>query len=266
MKRLTVLALALAVLAGWGATQAFGVAQLYLAPSSMTVNAKTAFTETLNIRNNSNCITAWQAAFYYDTTLITFTGSSEGTFLKQNGSTFFQGFARYSGGPGTGRKSGLIMGGCTMIGSGYASQATGTLALLTFKSDSTPGTHRDTIFFDTLTTDDNTFLLDTTGFEIPGIRTNTLNSVVIVVGPSGVEGMGGCRQKAVDSIKSTPNPFTSFTTVPGHSSDYFTLYDVSGRKVGTYLGNRIGESLAPGVYFLKSEGKDCQPLRVIKLR
>ena len=63
-----------------------------------------------------------------------------------------------------------------------------------------------------------------------------------------------------------PNPFISFASVPGHSSERFTLYDISGRKVGTYRGDRIGEGLAAGVYFLNPEGKDAKPLRVVKLR
>lgn len=49
----------------------------------------------------------------------------------------------------------------------------------------------------------------------------------------------------------SPNPFTSFSSVPGYEVDRFSLYDVSGRKVGTYLGDRIGNDLGPGVYFLK---------------
>ncbi len=64
----------------------------------------------------------------------------------------------------------------------------------------------------------------------------------------------------------SPNPFTSFATIPGHSSDPFTLYDISGRKVGTYRGDRIGEGLSAGVYFLCPEGKEANPLRVVKVR
>jgi hypothetical protein len=64
----------------------------------------------------------------------------------------------------------------------------------------------------------------------------------------------------------TPNPFTSFTRVSGHSSDRFVLYDVSGRRVGTYRGDRIGEGLRAGVYFIRAEGKGNKPLRVVKVR
>jgi hypothetical protein len=63
-----------------------------------------------------------------------------------------------------------------------------------------------------------------------------------------------------------PNPFTSYTTLPGHSSDRFALYDISGRKEGVYRGDRIGEGLSAGVYFLRPEGRDAKPLRVVKVR
>jgi hypothetical protein len=63
-----------------------------------------------------------------------------------------------------------------------------------------------------------------------------------------------------------PNPFTSFAQVPRHEAERFSLYDVSGRKVGTYRGDRIGEGLAPGVYFV-CEGTACRaPTRIVKVR
>lgn len=64
----------------------------------------------------------------------------------------------------------------------------------------------------------------------------------------------------------SPNPFISYTTIPGHSSDRFTLYDISGRKVGTYKGDRIGQGLSSGVYFLRQENNDTKPLRIVKLK
>jgi hypothetical protein len=63
-----------------------------------------------------------------------------------------------------------------------------------------------------------------------------------------------------------PNPFTSFATVPGHSSDQFALYDISGRRVGTYRGDRIGEGLAAGVYFIRAESGKGKPVRIVKVR
>jgi len=63
-----------------------------------------------------------------------------------------------------------------------------------------------------------------------------------------------------------PNPFVSYAQVPGHEQESFALYDVSGRKVGNYPGSRIGYDLSAGIYFLKPEGKDTKPLRIVKLR
>jgi hypothetical protein len=86
-------------------------------------------------------------------------------------------------------------------------------------------------------------------------------------GNVGVEGNPSSRLTPYASrLTVSPNPFVSFATVPGHSSERFALYDISGRKVGVYKGERIGEGLAAGVYFLRSEGKDVKPLRVVKVR
>ena len=63
-----------------------------------------------------------------------------------------------------------------------------------------------------------------------------------------------------------PNPFTSFTILPGHEAERFLLYDISGRVVGTYRGDRIGEGLTPGVYFLRPEQGSLKPLRIVKLK
>jgi len=67
-------------------------------------------------------------------------------------------------------------------------------------------------------------------------------------------------------LSGVPNPFTSYTSVPGRPSDRFTLYDISGRRVGTYKGNRIGEGLSAGVYFVRSENQSARPLRIVKVR
>jgi hypothetical protein len=84
---------------------------------------------------------------------------------------------------------------------------------------------------------------------------------------NGVEEISGGRGPRVEvRLKTQPNPFVAFATVPGHERERFALYDVSGRKVGTYNGSRIGEGLRAGVYFLKAEGKDAKPVRIVKLR
>jgi hypothetical protein len=61
------------------------------------------------------------------------------------------------------------------------------------------------------------------------------------------------------TFKITPNPFTSFATLPGHENERFTLYDNAGRRVGAYWGNRIVEGLSPGVYFLSLDTRHPIP-------
>ncbi len=69
-----------------------------------------------------------------------------------------------------------------------------------------------------------------------------------------------------ERLRATPNPFTSFATLPGHEAERFSLYDVSGRKVGIFRGDRVGEGLTPGIYFLKPEQGSLKPLRIVKLK
>ena len=86
-------------------------------------------------------------------------------------------------------------------------------------------------------------------------------------GSSGVEENSGVRdQRSEVRLTATPNPFASFATVPGHSNQSFALYDISGRRVGTYKGDRIGEGLQAGVYFVRAlEGK-ANLARIVKIR
>ncbi len=85
-------------------------------------------------------------------------------------------------------------------------------------------------------------------------------------GNVGTERGQGFEGPRVQGLKITPNPFISFATLPGHEAERFVIYDISGRKVGTYKGDRIGEGLIPGVYFLKPESREARPLRVVKIR
>jgi len=39
-----------------------------------------------------------------------------------------------------------------------------------------------------------------------------------------------------------------------------------GGRPGTYCGDRIGYGLSAGVYFLRPEGKNGKPLRIVKVR
>ncbi len=85
-----------------------------------------------------------------------------------------------------------------------------------------------------------------------------------------VESAEGRGQKLEVRITAKPNPFTSFASIPSHEAERFGLYDISGRKVGVYRGDRIGWDVSPGVYFLRSETRSPQPdtrvLRIVKLR
>ena len=63
-----------------------------------------------------------------------------------------------------------------------------------------------------------------------------------------------------------PNPFVSSASVPGHERERFVLYDISGRKVGTYPGARIGEGVPAGVYLLRPEGENAKPVKIVKVR
>jgi hypothetical protein len=85
-------------------------------------------------------------------------------------------------------------------------------------------------------------------------------------GNVGVETARVRGQRLEVRITATPNPFTSFATLPGHEAERFSLYDISGRKVGTCRGDRVGEGLAPGVYFLRSSDSRDKPLRIVKVR
>jgi hypothetical protein len=67
-------------------------------------------------------------------------------------------------------------------------------------------------------------------------------------------------------LRITPNPYVSFARVLGHEGEGFKLYDVMGRMVGTFKGDRIGEGLSAGVYFLRSWDNKDKPLRIVKVR
>jgi hypothetical protein len=73
-------------------------------------------------------------------------------------------------------------------------------------------------------------------------------------------------QRFEGRLKVSSNPFASFARVPGHSTDRFALYDISGRRVGTYRGDRIGEGLRAGVYFMRAEKGEARPVMVVKVR
>jgi hypothetical protein len=87
-------------------------------------------------------------------------------------------------------------------------------------------------------------------------------------GNSGVEDSSGRFQPPTSNFSFSvfPNPFTSFATLPGYERVSFVLYDVSGRKVGVYRGDRVGSGLSAGVYFLRPQEGKAKPVRVVKVR
>jgi len=87
-----------------------------------------------------------------------------------------------------------------------------------------------------------------------------------LLGNSGVERIAVPLNVDFSQLSVYPNPFVSFTSIPGHASESFALYDISGRRVGVYKGDRIGEGLSAGVYFLRPTGVNTKPLRIVKLR
>ena len=66
-------------------------------------------------------------------------------------------------------------------------------------------------------------------------------------------------------MMAVPNPFFSYTRIPGFEEDEFTLLDVSGRKIGKCKGARIGDGLPGGVYFAMTENKYMVPVRIVKV-
>ena len=93
------------------------------------------------------------------------------------------------------------------------------------------------------------------------IKTNSLGNIAVEEPPT--PQLANSRT----ALRVQPNPFSSFAAVPGHEAERFVLSDVSGRMVGICNGNRIGEGLPPGVYFL-SPVKSVIPrnrlLRIVK--
>ena len=67
-------------------------------------------------------------------------------------------------------------------------------------------------------------------------------------------------------LRVQPNPFSSFAVMPGHEAERFEVYDISGKMVGTCRGDRIGEGLAPAVYFIRLDSDRGRNLRIVKVK
>jgi len=107
----------------------------------------------------------------------------------------------------------------------------------------------------------STWSFGTGGAAVYLIKTDA-NGNVAVEEPSGPR---LTNSRAVFRVQ--PNPFVFFAAVPGHETERFILSDVAGRKVAVCKGDRVGEGLPPGIYFLspaKPAIPHSRPLRIVK--
>jgi len=89
-----------------------------------------------------------------------------------------------------------------------------------------------------------------------------------LTGNSGIEYKEGIPSNSQEkTLKVEPNPFSSSAVIRGGEKESFTAYDITGKRVGTQRGDRIGEDLEPGVYFLRpAVGMGDRLIRIIKLK
>jgi hypothetical protein len=87
-----------------------------------------------------------------------------------------------------------------------------------------------------------------------------------LVSITGVDEMVGSRQNAVSRITARPNPFKTYSVILGRERDFFTIYDAAGKQVMTCRGDRVGEGLSNGVYFIQSGNGVTGTARVVKIR
>jgi photosystem II stability/assembly factor-like uncharacterized protein len=130
-----------------------------------------------------------------------------------------------------------------------------------------------------LTTDGgSTWLDDNSGvtssiYDIHGLnRTNAWagcanGSILRYIPPTGVDDQSQIKTSpSQPKPRVIPNPFVSFASVLGHERESFVLYDISGRQMGTFRGDRVGEGVSPGIYFVKSTAQGSEPVRIVKIR
>jgi hypothetical protein len=67
-------------------------------------------------------------------------------------------------------------------------------------------------------------------------------------------------------VQVLPNPFVAHTALRGHTRERVAVLDASGRQVGDFDADRIGDGLAPGVYFLRLTDGGAPAVPVVKLR
>jgi hypothetical protein len=95
-------------------------------------------------------------------------------------------------------------------------------------------------------------------FDVYVIKTDANGSLAVEEPRSG-------RPATAGSLNVVPTPFSSCARVVGRETEQFSLYDISGKLVSTCRGDRVGASLAPAVYFIKSLS-DGASQRMVKTR
>ncbi len=71
--------------------------------------------------------------------------------------------------------------------------------------------------------------------------------------------------REVHMLMLVPNPSAGPAQSPGREEEVFTVFDVSGRRVGRYYGRAIGNGLEPGVYIVHGQ-ESGEAARFVKLR
>ncbi len=66
-------------------------------------------------------------------------------------------------------------------------------------------------------------------------------------------------------FKAMPNPFVQYTRIPEYEDTNFQVFDLTGKQVGLFKGNRIAELLSAGVYFVRINTYS-NPIRIVKLK
>uniref|UniRef100_A0A7C4GGA9 M28 family peptidase n=1 Tax=candidate division WOR-3 bacterium TaxID=2052148 RepID=A0A7C4GGA9_UNCW3 len=97
-----------------------------------------------------------------------------------------------------------------------------------------------------------------------------LAAAATIAGPIewvGVKEGTGEPEESRNPVAVFPNPFVRFAVVPGRERERFTLLDVTGRPVAEHRGDRIGQALPAGIYYIRpAGGMRIQTGRLVKLR
>lgn len=108
------------------------------------------------------------------------------------------------------------------------------------------------------------------GYVLCGRRGGPTNSDIWVAKTDSMGNVGVGEDTCLGQVQNPhyrclPNPFPNYTTIKGYEQEYFIVYDALGHRVGRYRGNRIGEGLPNGVFFIRSVHEPSFSLRVVKI-